>query len=239
MPRFFSDEISQDTIIISGSDAVHIGRSLRMKLGDEITVCSNGIEYLTSIRSINDKQVICDIISSSPSQAEPNIRLALFQAMPKSDKMDLIVQKAVELGAAEIHPVLTERCVSRPDKKSFDKKKARLQKIALEAAKQSGRGIIPTISDIINLDQCIKEMSLMDTPLICYEKGGKNLNEAGLMPNSTVGLFIGSEGGFDPAEAEKCISAGIIPIGLGPRILRCETAPLCAISVIMNLTGNI
>lgn len=239
MPRFFSDEISDNTIIISGGDAVHIGRSLRMKPGDELIICSKGMEYRTSIRSISNSQVICDIISSSPSLAEPNIRLTLFQAIPKSDKLDFIVQKAVELGATEVCPVLTNRCVSRPDKKSFEKKKSRLQKIALEAAKQSGRGIIPTISDIITLDQCIQRMTAMGHAFICYEKGGKDLKDTAPVPGSSVGVLIGSEGGFASEEAEKCIASGITPIGLGPRILRCETAPLCAVSIIMSLTGNI
>lgn len=238
MPRFFSNEINDTTAVINGSDAVHIGRSLRMKLGDELIVCSNGIEYTTKIQTISDEQVICDILSSAPSQTEPNIKLTLFQAMPKSDKLDLIVQKAVELGATEICPVLTSRCVSRPDKKSFEKKQKRLQKIALEGAKQSGRGIIPQVSEILNLNECITRMASLDYSLVCYEKGGKNLHEIGLKPNSSVGIFIGSEGGFDADEIQKCTDNGIIPIGLGPRILRCETAPISAISIIMSLTGN-
>lgn len=238
MPRFFSDEINDEIAVISGGDATHIGRSLRMRLGDELIVCKDGIEYNTKIESISDEQVICKIIDSSLSNAEPNINLTLFQAVPKGDKLDLIVQKAVELGVKEICPVLTSRCVSRPDSKSFEKKQKRLQKIALEAAKQSGRGIIPQVSEIINLEQCIDRMRSIDLGLVCYEKGGKNLSEVGLKPNSSVGLFIGSEGGFDAQEIEKCSSNGIIPVGLGSRILRCETAPISAISIIMNLTGN-
>lgn len=238
MPRFFSDDINGNTAIISGSDAVHIGRSLRMRIGDELIICSGGVEFQTIIQSISDSQVICSIKSSCPSAAEPNIKLTLFQAMPKSDKLDLIIQKAVELGAIRICPVITSRCVSRPDKKSFDKKLLRYRKIALEAAKQSGRGIIPVVSDIIDINECIEAMSKMDLPLICYEKGGKNLQDVGLKSNSTVGLFIGSEGGFEQAEVDRCTDRGIIPIGLGNRILRCETAPISAISIIMNLTGN-
>lgn len=238
MPRFFSNEINENTAVISGSDAVHIGRSLRMKLGDELIVCNNGIEYTTKIQTISDELVVCDILSSEPSKSEPDIRLTLFQAVPKSDKLDLIVQKAVELGAFEICPVLTSRCVSRPDKKSFEKKQKRLQKIALEGAKQSGRGIIPQVSEILTMEKCIDRMAEMDFGLVCYEKGGKDLSEIDLKPNSSVGIFIGSEGGFEPEEIQKCTNKGIIPIGLGPRILRCETAPISAISIIMNLTGN-
>ena len=238
MPRFFSDNINDNSVIITGSDAVHIGRSLRMKLGDELIVCSNGIEYNTSIQSISDEQVICNILSSDPAKTEPNINLTLFQAMPKGDKLDLIIQKAVELGVSKICPVITSRCVSRPDKKSFEKKKKRFQKIALEAAKQSGRGIIPQVSDIITFDECINAMSQFDFKLICYEKGGVSLNDIGLRGDCSIGLFIGSEGGFDTNEVDKCIEHGIKPVGLGPRILRCETAPISAVSIIMNLTGN-
>ncbi|MGN0594068.1 MAG: 16S rRNA (uracil(1498)-N(3))-methyltransferase [Hominimerdicola sp.] len=240
MPRFFTDKnnIGQNTINIIGQDAFHIGRSLRMRLHDEITVCCEGEEYQCEILTISDSMVECKILSHKPSENEPNIKLTLFQAVPKSDKLDFIVQKAVELGAAEICPVLTSRCVSRPDKKSCAKKLDRLNKIALEAAKQSGRGIIPTVTEIISFDECVKRMSKFDFPLMCYEKGGKQLAETGLKDNSTVAVFIGSEGGFSPEEAEIAVNSGIIPIGLGNRILRCETAPISAISIIMNLTGN-
>lgn len=238
MPRFFSDNITNTTAVISGSDAVHIGRSLRMRLGDELVVCKDGMEYTTKIHSISDEQVVCDILSSAVSQAEPDIKLTLFQAMPKSDKLDLIVQKAVELGVVRICPVLTSRCVSRPDKKNFEKKQKRLQKIALEGAKQSGRGIIPEVSDILTLKECIDRMAEMDLGLVCYEKGGKPLSETGLKKGTEIGVLIGSEGGFDEGEIRLCIEKGIVPIGLGPRILRCETAPISAISIIMNLTGN-
>lgn len=239
MPRFFSDDITEYTAVISGSDAVHIGRSLRMRIGDDLIVCKNGIEYSTSIQSISDEQVICRVNSSCKSIAEPDIELTLFQAIPKGDKLDMIVQKAVELGAVRICPVITSRCVSRPDNKSFDKKRRRLQKIALEAAKQSGRGIIPEISEIMNISKCTELLAKMDHSFICYEKGGKKLNEVGLTANSKVGIFIGSEGGFEQSEVDECAEKGITVIGLGNRILRCETAPISAISIIMNLTGNI
>lgn len=238
MPRFFSDDISDTTAIISGSDAVHIGRSLRMRLGDELTVCKNGVDYNTIIKSISDEQVVCEIKSFVPA-SEPNIDLTLFQAVPKGDKLEYIIQKAVELGVARIYPVITSRCVSRPDKKGFDKKRKRLQKIALEAAKQSGRGIIPQVEDIIDINKCSELLGELDYAFVCYEKGGKRLNDTDLTADSTVGVFIGSEGGFEQSEVDLCVDNGAVTIGLGSRILRCETAPLTAISIIMNLTGNI
>ena len=240
MPRFFADinNVGEDSLVIDGGDAVHIGRSLRMRLGDEITVCCQGMEYQCEILRISDESVECKIITKYKGNTEPNIDLTLFQALPKSDKMDFIVQKAVELGANKIVPVLTERCVSRPNAKSFEKKLERFNKIALEAAKQCGRCIVPEVCSMVDFDKAVEMLLQTDCPLICYEKGGKNLSQAGLSQGISVGVFIGSEGGFEPSEAEKCIDNGITPIGLGSRILRCETAPVAAISIIMNLTGN-
>lgn len=238
MPRFFTDDITQDIGVIRGADAVHIGRSLRMRLGDEIILCKNGVEYISNIRSISDSEVICDITSSRKTLAEPDIEVVLYQAVPKLDKLEFIVQKATELGVSSIVPVLTKRCVSRPDAKSFEKKRERLSKIALEAAKQSGRGLIPEVSPIIDIGEAVERLCTHDVSLICYEKGGRSLSEAGLGGCKSVGVFIGSEGGFEESEAQLCIDRGITPIGLGSRILRCETAPIAAISIIMHLTGN-
>lgn len=238
MPRFFTDEIQGDVGIISGADAVHIGRSLRMRLGDELILCRDGIEYISNIRTISDSQVVCDIKESRRTLAEPDCEVVLFQAVPKLDKLEFIVQKATELGAAKIVPVLTKRCVSRPDEKSFEKKRDRLSKIALEAAKQSGRGIIPQVSRIISLDEAIGQMKELDISVICYEKGGKSLSQIELKEKKSIGIFIGSEGGFEESEASLCAENGIIPVGLGARILRCETAPIAALSIIMHLTDN-
>ena len=239
MPRFFIDEPPiNGEILIQGEDARHIGRSLRMAVGEEITACCAGTDYLCRLEKISDSAVIAGVISSEKSK-EPNIELTLYQAVPKTDKLELIIQKAVELGAVKIVPVMTKRCISRPEKSQFDKKRERLQKIALEAAKQSGRGIIPQVSGIISFEKCLEEMRGLDLGLICYEKGGERLSSLKYPVGGSIGLLIGSEGGFDPSEAEDAVSAGITPIWLGDRILRCETAPLAAIAVIMSLTGNI
>ena len=239
MPRFFVDEPPiNGEVLISGEDAHHIGRSLRMAVGEEITVCHSRTDYLCRLEKISDSAVIAKTISEERSK-EPNIELTLYQALPKMDKLELIVQKAVELGAVKIVPVMTRRCIARPEKAQFDKKRDRLQKIALEAAKQSGRGIIPTVSGIISFEKCLDEMNGFDLGLICYEKGGQRLSKQKYPIGGKIGLLIGSEGGFDQIEAEAAVSAGIIPIWLGDRILRCETAPVAAISIIMNLTDNI
>lgn len=238
MPRFFVSEKPINEYVITGEDATHIGRSLRMRVGDEITLCFEGMDFLCQIESFSDSEVFCKVLSSEISKAEPNVKLTLFQALPKGDKMELIIQKCVELGVTKIVPVLTERCVSRPDEKSFRKKLVRFNKISESASKQSGRGIIPEITGILDLDDAVEEMKKLDVSVVCYEKGGINLNEVGFLPNSTVGVFIGSEGGFEQKEIDFCVRNGIEVVGLGNRILRCETAPIATTSIIMNLTGN-
>ncbi len=240
MPRFFAQKraFTGTAVTLEKPDSIHIGRSLRMRIGDEITVCCEGEEFICHIRTISDESVVCDIISSEMSRNEPDVKVTLFQALPKGDKLDTIVQKAVELGVTNICPVLTSRCVARASQKDFEKKRARLQRIALEAAKQSGRGIVPQVSELLTVAQAAQQLAENDFPLICYECGGANLGSVGLKNNSSIGIFIGSEGGFEKSEVELCTSSGAVAIGLGPRILRCETAPLAALSIVMNLTGN-
>ncbi|MCC8192655.1 MAG: 16S rRNA (uracil(1498)-N(3))-methyltransferase [Ruminococcus sp.] len=242
MPRFFVEKknISDTYITISGDDARHIGRSLRMKLSEKITVCCQNTDYECEIKSISDEEVVARIISVKKNISEPDILLTLFQAVPKADKLEFIVQKAVELGAAQIVPVLTRRCVAKYDEKSFAKKLVRLQKIAKEAAMQSGRGIVPKISSVITLNDYCERLDDFDLNLLCYEGGGRKFSEIdSLKEAKSVSLFIGSEGGFDEEEVLKATQRGAVPVTLGNRILRCETAPICAISIIMNLSGNI
>ena len=174
MPRFFVPEVSGDHILVTGGDARHISYSLRMATGDDITFCNSGKDYFCKIESFSEEGVLCKIISSENSKSEPDVFLTLYQALPKGDKFETIIQKSIELGASRIVPVMTKRCVSRPDDKSFAKKLTRYNKIAEEAAKQSGRGIIPEITPIMDFDKAIKEASENDLPLICYEReGGK------------------------------------------------------------------
>ncbi len=242
MPRFFAESknIFDTYIVICGDDARHIGRSLRMKLSDKITVCCQNTDYECEIKSISDKEVVAQIISKNKTKSEPDISLTLFQAVPKSDKLEFIVQKAVELGAARIVPVLTRRCVAKYDEKSFEKKLLRLRRIAEEAAKQSGRGSIPEVCNIIDIESYYNSLQNFDLSLVCYEGGGKRFNEVKELDSSkNISLFIGSEGGFDESEVEKAKENGAVLVTLGSRILRCETAPVCAISIIMNLSGNI
>lgn len=239
MPRFFTNEIDENNIVIIGDDARHIGRSLRMKPGEPVTVCCRGIDYNCVIGSITDDSVYLTLMNKEVCASEPSIRVTLFQAVPKLDKLEQIIQKTVELGVYRIVPVLSRRCVSRPDEKDFAKKLVRLNKIAEGAAKQSGRGIIPQVMPIISYKKAVEQMSELDRSVILYEEeGGCSFGDVDFRGAETVGVMIGSEGGFDKEEAELAAAAGACRVWLGKRILRCETAPITAMSILMFLTNN-
>jgi 16S rRNA (uracil1498-N3)-methyltransferase len=239
MPRFFTNEIDENNITLTGSDAVHVGRSLRMKPGEPLTVCCGGIDYNCEISEITSDTVYLSLKEKVVCAAEPNIEVTLFQAVPKMDKLEYIIQKSVELGVSRIVPMLTRRCVSRPDERDFAKKLARLNKIAAEAAKQSGRGIIPQVTPIVSYKKALEMMKELDQNVLLYEEeGGVSFGEVDLTGAKTVGLVIGSEGGFDREEAEACTAVGAAQVWLGKRILRCETAPITALSILMFLTNN-
>lgn len=239
MPRFFTNEIDENNITLTGSDAVHVGRSLRMKPGEPLTVCCGGIDYNCEISEIMSDTVYLSLKEKVVCAAEPNIEVTLFQAVPKMDKLEYIIQKSVELGVSRIVPMLTRRCVSRPDERDFAKKLARLNKIAAEAAKQSGRGIIPQVTPIVSYKKALEMMKELDQNVLLYEEeGGVSFGEVDLTGAKTVGLVIGSEGGFDREEAEACTAVGAAQVWLGKRILRCETAPITALSILMFLTNN-
>lgn len=239
MPRFFTNEINEDNIIITGSDANHIGRSLRMKKGEELTVCCNGTDYNCIINSITPDTVYLNLVSKNICASEPSVNVTLFQAVPKTDKLEYIIQKSVELGVSRIVPVLTRRCISRPDEKDFSKKLPRLQKIAEQASKQSGRGIIPEITPIVSYKKALAMMSELDRTVILYEEqGGISFRDVDFNNVKTIGLVVGSEGGFDPEETDLAVEAGAVRVWLGKRILRCETAPVTAVSILMFLTNN-
>lgn len=239
MPRFFLEELDESDVCITGADARHIGLALRMRVGDPLTVCAYGRDYQCRIRSITPEEVHLDVVSSALCAAEPSISLTLYQAVPKADKLEQIIQKAVELGATRIVPVLTRRCVSRPKPAEFLKKLPRLQKIAASAAKQAGRGLIPEVTSILTFAQACAEMQQADRTILLYEGGGVRFHEIDWKDCHSIALIVGSEGGFDPEEAEQMQNYGAVPVWLGHRILRCETAPLTAISIVMHLTGNL
>ena len=240
MPRFFTEHGDENEIVIIGEDAVHIGRSLRMRPGERLTVCAEGIDYDCEITRITGSEVFLHPLHIAPCAAEPTVRVTLYQAVPKQDKLAEIVQKATELGVYRIVPVLTARCVARPSKAEFEKKRQRLQKIAHSAAKQSGRGIIPEVAPLLSWKEALSAMQQEDRAVMLYEEeGGVRFGEVPLDGAKSIGLFIGSEGGISEEEAADAVAAGLSRVWLGNRILRCETAPTAALSILMYLTGNL
>ena len=232
------DAVSENTARITGGDVNHIKNVLRMHTGEEIMILDgNGMEYRCEIEAISD-EILARILEAKKTEAELSVRLLLFQGLPKKDKMELIIQKAVELGVSEIIPVLTKRTVVKlEDKKKEQKKLERWQAIAEAAAKQSGRGIIPKVCEAVKFTEAVKQAEALDEVLIPYELA-EGMDEArerirGLHGKKTIGIFIGPEGGFEEDEIALAVKSGIHPITLGKRILRTETAGLCILSVIM------
>lgn len=239
MPRFFEDSFSPEEPFLRGEHLRHIGYSLRMRPGEQLTVCACGTDYACEIDEITADEVRLRILSSERCCAEPTISVTLFQALPKADKLEQIIQKSVELGVTEIVPVLTRRCIVRMNSGDFQKKLPRYQKIAQAAAQQSGRGIIPAVAPLHSLEMAAERMRGLDVPLVLYEGEGGISFSAVRADAKSYGVCIGSEGGFDPQEIAFLQENGVQPVWLGKRILRCETAPLTALSVLMFHTGNL
>lgn len=240
MAWFFTEHnIKGNQYIITGEDAKHISKVLRMSRGEELTIVTpNKTQCLCEVFSINSDSVTVDVISKKPCENEPDVFVTLYQALPKSDKMDFIVQKCVELGVSRIVPMLSARCVSRPDAKSLVKKRERWQKIALQAAMQSRRGIIPEVCPCVSFQNAAELTKENEQTIIFYEMGGAPVREIIENKPKTIGMFIGSEGGFEQSEVDLIAKSGGSAATLGKRILRAETAPLAALSVIMYQTGN-
>lgn len=237
-PRFFTENVSDTAAVLDREDSKHVVQVLRMRAGDMAVICDGkGRDYLARLENASG-ECSFEIIESTPNQAEPDVHLRLFQAMPKGDKMEFIVQKAVECGAAEVIPFISKRCVSRPDRKQLEKKTERWQRIAYEAAKQCGRGIIPKVGETVDFSALPGMISPENTGILFYECADTPLKDAVPVFSRSIDIVIGSEGGFEPAEAEALIKAGLACASLGKRILRCETAPIAAISILMNMTGN-
>lgn len=236
MPRFFvaEDNFSDGSLRIFGEDARHIARALRMAEGDEIVAVSpEGTEYTARLAKIRDDVCECKILSAKKTSAEPPIDITVYMAYPKGDKMETVVQKAVELGAKRIVPFISSRCIKRPEGEKSKKQTERLSRIAEEAAKQCGRGVIPTVAAPVSFKEAVEEARNADLPLFCYEgEETLSLKRAldGHAGSKSVSVTVGSEGGFSPEEAEYARNSGLISVSLGPRILRCETAPSYVLS---------
>lgn len=239
--RFYveKEQIKDGKIVITGSDVNHIKNVLRMEIGEKIIVCDGqGMDYYSVIESQSKEEILLSIEEEKQTQSELQGKIYLFQGIPKKDKMELIIQKAVELGVYEIIPVMMKRTIVKiEDKKKEMKKLERWQAIATSAAKQSGRGIIPQITETKTLSQALSYQKELDCKIVPYEnaKGISRTKEiiAGLKSSSNVGIFIGPEGGFEEEEIRQAMEEGYEPITLGKRILRTETAGLSILSMIM------
>lgn len=238
MPRFFAPNSAFDEgrVTITGEDAFHIARSLRMAVGDEITVCDMAKrEHLCKLSRIRDEECLADIISSRDGVTESPVEISLFMAYPKGDKLETVIQKAVELGATNIIPFESSRCIKRPSADKAEKQNARFSRIAEEAAKQCGRAALPKVFLPISYKEALSRAMQSELPIFCYEGDGTKSFKKVLNENKnakSISLVIGSEGGFSRDEADAAKEAGLIPVNLGPRILRCETAPSYALSAI-------
>ena len=247
MPRFFvkREQIAEDAIVLYGEDAHHVARSLRMAVGDTITVCDpKGNEYDCRIAAFDeDRAVTLTVRSVKTAENELPCRVRILQALPKGDKLDTVIQKAVECGACEIVPFESERCVARMKADAEARKTERRQRIAEEAAKQCGRSLLPTVRPTVDFAEMLALAAEDDLRLFCYEGDGvvplgEALREAreGLLGGGTVSVVIGSEGGFSPREVAAARDAGLIPVGLGKRILRTETASGFVLSCLVYVT---
>ena len=241
MPRFFVPDsgFSNFDVTIVGTDAHHISYALRMAAGEEITVCDmQGRTHRCVLEALDGETVRAKIIETVVSDTESPVKLHLFQAYPKSDKLEFIVQKAVELGVCEITPFESERCIKRPKADKIAHVTERQNKIAAEAAKQCGRSVLPHVNEPISFAQMLTQASAYPLCLFCYEGDGtRSLREiCAEFPNvREIALVVGSEGGFSAGEAEAAKNIGLCMTGLGKRILRCETAPIYALSAISCL----
>ncbi len=246
MYQFFVEpsQIQGNRIIITGKDVNHIKNVLRMKKGEELAV-SNGMdgkEYRCGIAEFTEDEVICELHFIKEDALELPSKVYLFQGLPKADKMELIIQKAVELGVYQVIPVSCKRAVVKLDEKKAKSKIARWQGIAEAAAKQSKRGIIPEVKDVMAMKEAIAYSGQCQIKLIPYElaEGMEKTKEiiSSLKPGEDVAIFIGPEGGFEEAEVQAAMESGIVPITLGKRILRTETAGMTVLSWIMYQLEN-
>ena len=241
MPRFFKEDFENNPFL-EGADANHIARSLRMRVGEALTVSdSKGTDFNCVISGINPDRIELQVKEIKPSESEPDVSVTLCTCLLKGDKFESVIRHSVELGVTEIMPLLSTNCVSRPDAKSLKSKGERWQKIANEAAGQCGRGRLPAVLSTVELTDFAKTIADYDLVLFFYEVGGEPLGET-MWENDTakkIAIITGPEGGFTAKEAELLSNAGAKTISLGKRILRAETAPLAALTGVMLLTDNL
>ena len=242
MTRFFvtREEMQPDFLVLTGENAQH-AKVLRLKQGEEVLVCDGqGTECLCAVSDVSPGQISLVVKSRQESANEAAVKVSVYMAFPKADKLEHVIQKATELGAYEIVAFPSARCISKPDEKSLKKKLERWQKIAASAAEQSGRGRIPEVLTLPSYQAALERAAKADKALLFYENEQATTLKMALSHSSytTVSLLTGPEGGLEELEVEKAKDAGLQVCTLGKRILRCETAPLCALSAVMYDAGE-
>ncbi len=242
MVRFFvePEQMQPDFLVLTGENAAH-AKVLRLKNGEQVLVCDgSGTECCCTISDVSPGRISLVVRSRRASDTEAAVSVGVYMAFPKADKLEHVIQKATELGACEIVAFPSERCVSRPDAKSLEKKLERWQRIAAAASEQSGRGRIPKVLALPDYDAALRRASMAEKSILFYENERATTLKMALEGGKfhSLSLMTGPEGGFEVAEVEKARTAGLEICTLGSRILRCETAPLCALSAVMYAAGE-
>ena len=242
MTRFFVDpeDLQPDFLVLTGQNAEH-AKVLRLKEGEEVLICDGqGRECICTVSDVSPGQISLVVNSEHQTTSEPKVKATIYMAFPKADKLEHVIQKATELGVHEIVAFPSARCVSRPDEKSLKKKLERWQKIAASAAEQSGRGRIPNVRVLPGYTQALQDAVKADKAILFYENERATTLRMALEDgqHETISLLTGPEGGFEASEVEKAKDIGFCICTLGSRILRCETAPLCALSAVMYASGE-
>lgn len=242
MTRFFvePEELNKKFTVLTGENAAH-AKVLRLKTGEQVLICDGqGRECLCTVSDVAPNAISLVVESSQESKSEPAVSVSVYMAFPKADKLEHVIQKATELGAFEIVAFPSARCVSKPDDKSLSKKKERWQKIAASAAEQSGRGRIPQVVVLGSYREALARGANADKAILFYENERATTLKMALEEGTyqSISILTGPEGGLEEREVEQAKDAGFQICTLGSRILRCETAPLCALSAIMYATGE-
>lgn len=242
MARFFVEpsEMNTEEIVLTGENAQH-AKVLRLKEGEQVLVCDGaGLECLCEVSDVSSREITVRVMEKRPSATEASVQVSVYMAFPKADKLEHVIQKATELGAYEIVAFPSSRCISKPDDKSLKKKLERWQKIAASAAEQSGRGRIPEVMVLPSFAAALERASRADKALLFYENEHATTLRMALEEGKweTVSLLTGPEGGLEEKEVVQARAAGLQVCTLGSRILRCETAPLCALSAVMYAAGE-
>ena len=242
MVRFFvtPEEMQSDFFVLTGENAEH-AKVLRLKCGEEVLICDGeGNECVCTVSDVSDGQISLVVQKRQISESEPKVKASIYMAFPKADKLEHVIQKSTELGVSEIIAFPSSRCVSRPDEKSLKKKLERWQKIAASAAEQSGRGVVPQVIVLGSYREALERAAKADLSILFYENEKATTLRMALEEKEykTVSLLTGPEGGLEMREVEQAKDAGLHICTLGSRILRCETAPLCALSAVMYASGE-